>query len=59
MPSFKIIYLYIAPFYWFKVGFLIILIMKNFQNNFTTVEQSKQLLELGVPASSADGVYYI
>lgn len=28
--------------------------MKNFQNNFTTIEQSKRLLELGVPADSAD-----
>lgn len=28
--------------------------MKTFQNNFTTPEQSKRLLELGVPANSAD-----
>ena len=28
--------------------------MKNLQNNFTTPEQSKMLLELGVPADSAD-----
>ena len=28
--------------------------MKNLQNNFTTPEQSKRLLELGVPADSAD-----
>lgn len=27
---------------------------KNLQNNFTTPEQSKRLLELGVPADSAD-----
>ncbi len=31
--------------------------MKNLQNNFTTPEQSKRLLELGVPADSADGYY--
>lgn len=31
--------------------------MKTLQNNFTTPEQSKQLLELGVPADSAD-LYY-
>ena len=31
--------------------------MKNLQNNFTTPEQSKRLLELGVPADSAD-MYY-
>ena len=31
--------------------------MKNLQNNFTTQEQSKRLLELGVPADSAD-MYY-
>lgn len=29
-------------------------IMKQLQNNFTTPEQSKRLLELGVPADSAD-----
>lgn len=29
-------------------------IMKKLQNNFTTPEQSKRLLELGVPADSAD-----
>lgn len=28
--------------------------MKQLQNNFTTPEQSKKLLELGVPADSAD-----
>jgi hypothetical protein len=28
--------------------------MKKLQNNFTTLEQSKRLLELGVPADSAD-----
>ena len=28
--------------------------MKNLQNNFTTPEQSKWLLELGVPSDSAD-----
>ena len=28
--------------------------MKTLQNNFTTPEQSKRLLELGVPADSAD-----
>lgn len=28
--------------------------MKQLQNNFTTPEQSKRLLELGVPAESAD-----
>lgn len=28
--------------------------MKKLQNNFTTQEQSKRLLELGVPADSAD-----
>ena len=32
--------------------------MKQLQNNFTTHEQSKRLLELGVPADSADQVYY-
>ena len=31
--------------------------MKNLQNNFTTQEQSKRLLEIGVPADSAD-MYY-
>lgn len=31
--------------------------MKKLQNNFTTVEQSKRLLELGVPADSADCYY--
>ena len=31
--------------------------MKKLQNNFTTPEQSKWLLELGVPADSAD-MYY-
>lgn len=28
--------------------------IKKLQNNFTTTEQSKRLLELGVPANSAD-----
>lgn len=31
--------------------------MKQLQNNFTTVEQSKRLLELGVPVNSADCYY--
>ena len=31
--------------------------MKNLQNNFTTQAQSKRLLELGVPADSADFYY--
>lgn len=31
--------------------------MKKLQNNFTTPEQSKGLLELGVPADSADCYY--
>ena len=31
--------------------------MKQLQNNFTTPEQSKRLLELGVPADSADCFY--
>lgn len=31
--------------------------MKQLQNNFTTPEQSKRLLELGLPANSAD-MYY-
>lgn len=31
--------------------------MKELQNNFTTPEQSKRLLELGVPADSADCYY--
>ena len=31
--------------------------MKTLQNNFTTPEQSKLLLELGVPADSADCYY--
>ena len=30
--------------------------MKTLQNNFTTPKQSKILLELGVPADSADGI---
>ena len=29
-----------------------------FQNNFTTPEQSKRLLELGLPIESANIVYY-
>ena len=32
--------------------------MKTLQDNFTTPEQSKRLLELGVPADSADCYYY-
>lgn len=32
--------------------------MKNLQNNYTTPKQSKRLLELGVPADSADCYYY-
>ena len=31
--------------------------MKTLQNNFTTSEQSKRLLELGVPADSAECYY--
>ena len=31
--------------------------MKTLQNNFTTIEQSKMLLKLGVPADSADCIY--
>lgn len=31
--------------------------IKKLQNNFTTPEQSKRLLELGVPADSADCYY--
>jgi len=31
--------------------------IKKLQNNFTTPEQSKRLLELGVPADSADCIY--
>ena len=33
--------------------------MKNLQCNFTTPEQSKRLLELGVPAGSADCIAFI
>ena len=33
--------------------------MKQLQNNFTTPEQSKWLLELGVPADSADCYFFI
>jgi hypothetical protein len=33
--------------------------MKKLQNNFTTPEQSKRLLELGVPADSADCIAHI
>lgn len=32
--------------------------MKKLQNNFTTPEQSKRLLELGVPADSADCFWF-
>ena len=32
--------------------------MKNLQNNFTTPEQSNRLLELGVPADSADCIWW-
>lgn len=31
--------------------------MKILQNNFTTIEHSKRLLALGVPANSADCIY--
>lgn len=31
--------------------------MKKLQRNYTTIEQSKRLLELGVPADSADCYY--
>lgn len=33
--------------------------MKKLQNNFTTPEQSKRLLELGMPADSADCMSFI
>ena len=33
--------------------------MKKLQNNFTTPEQSKRLLELKLPADSADAVYIV
>lgn len=33
--------------------------MKQLQNNYTTPEQSKRLLELGVPADSADCCFYL
>lgn len=33
--------------------------MKKLQNNFTTPEQSKRLLELGVPADSADCFWFV
>ena len=33
--------------------------MKTLQNNFTTPEQSKRLLELGIPADSADCYFFI
>jgi hypothetical protein len=32
--------------------------MKTLQSNFTTIEQSKRLLELGVPAWTADCFYH-
>lgn len=32
--------------------------MSKLQNNFTTPEQSKRLLELGVPADSADCFWF-
>ena len=32
--------------------------IKKLQNNFTTPEQSKRLLELGLPASSSDLYYF-
>ena len=32
--------------------------MKNLQNNFTTPEQSKRMLDLGVPADSADCIWW-
>lgn len=31
--------------------------MKKLQNNYTTIEQSKRLLELGIPAWTADCYY--
>ena len=31
--------------------------MKQLNSNFTTPEQSRRLLDLGLPANSADGVY--
>lgn len=31
----------------------------KFKNNFTTCEQSKKLLELGIPADSADCFFYL
>lgn len=33
--------------------------MSNMKNNFTSLEQSKRLIELGVPVDSADCVGYI
>lgn len=33
--------------------------MKKLQNNFTTIEQSKRLLEIGIPADSADMYYHL
>jgi hypothetical protein len=33
--------------------------MRKLQNNFTTPEQSKRLLELGVPVDSADCIAHI
>lgn len=32
--------------------------MKKLQNNYTTPEQSKRLVELGIPIESADIIYY-
>lgn len=32
--------------------------MRKLQNNFTTIKQSKRLLELGIPAWTADCNYY-
>lgn len=32
--------------------------MKKLQNNFTTIAQSKRLMELGVPADSADCIWW-
>ena len=33
--------------------------MKQLQNNFTTPEQSKRLLKMGIPADSADMYYHL
>lgn len=44
-----------ARFLLFKIGGMS---MKKLQSNFTTVEQSKRLLKLGVPADSADCYWF-